>query len=58
MRDKSGWCERGTGVRPGEMAEQHAEHRIDTRKVLRTTVVIVGAGPAGLAVREEFENMV
>ncbi|MEI3422634.1 MAG: FAD/NAD(P)-binding oxidoreductase [Butyricimonas faecihominis] len=40
----------------GEMAEQHAEHRIDTRKVLRTTVVIVGAGPAGLAVREEFEK--
>lgn len=38
------------------MAEQHAEHRIDTRKVLRTTVVIVGAGPAGLAVREEFEK--
>ena len=40
----------------GEMAEQHAEHRIDIRKVLRTTVVIVGAGPAGLAVREEFEK--
>ena len=40
----------------GKMAEQHAEHRIDIRKVLRTTVVIVGAGPAGLAVREEFEK--
>ena len=40
----------------GKMAEQHAEHRIDIRKVLRTTVVIVGAGTAGLAVREEFEK--
>lgn len=26
------------------------------RKILRTTVVIIGAGPAGLAVREEFEK--
>lgn len=28
----------------------------DTKRILRTTVVIVGAGPAGLAVREEFNK--
>lgn len=28
----------------------------DKKKILRTTVVIVGAGPAGLAVREEFNK--
>ena len=28
----------------------------DRKKILRTTVVIIGAGPAGLAVREEFNK--
>ena len=40
----------------GEMATAHEEPAEASREVLRTTVVIIGAGPAGLAVREEFRK--
>lgn len=30
--------------------------RAEKKKILRTTVIIIGAGPAGLAVREEFNK--
>lgn len=43
-------------IAPGEMANGKETGEQTSRKVLRTTVVIVGAGPAGLAVREEFEK--
>lgn len=38
------------------MARKVKASSADKKKVLRTTVVIVGAGPAGLAVREEFNK--
>lgn len=38
------------------MAKKVKAPNADRKKILRTTVVIVGAGPAGLAVREEFDK--
>lgn len=38
------------------MARKVKSPNVDKKKILRTTVVIVGAGPAGLAVREEFNK--
>ena len=38
------------------MAKKVKSPVVDKKRVLRTTVVIVGAGPAGLAVREEFNK--
>lgn len=38
------------------MAKKTKAPAVDKKKILRTTVVIVGAGPAGLAVREEFNK--
>ena len=43
-------------IASGEMAKIKEPAPEISRKILRTTVVIVGAGPAGLAVREEFEK--
>lgn len=40
----------------GFMARKGKAAPADKKKVLRTTVVIIGAGPAGLAVREEFNK--
>ncbi|MDL2283075.1 FAD-dependent oxidoreductase [Odoribacter sp. OttesenSCG-928-G04] len=47
--------------RVDEMNESHLPEgngfsQVVQKKILRTTVVIVGAGPAGLAVREEFNK--
>lgn len=44
-----------------EIPENFMAHKVktgqaDKKKILRTTVVIIGAGPAGLAVREEFNK--
>lgn len=38
------------------MAKKTKTQATDKKRILRTTVVIVGAGPAGLAVREEFNK--
>lgn len=38
------------------MARKVKQPVADKKKILRTTVVIIGAGPAGLAVREEFNK--
>ncbi len=38
------------------MAKKVKQPAVEKKKVLRTTVVIIGAGPAGLAVREEFNK--
>lgn len=38
------------------MAKKGKTSPVDKKRVLRTTVVIIGAGPAGLAVREEFNK--
>lgn len=38
------------------MAKKVKSPVVDKKRILRTTVVIVGAGPAGLAVREEFNK--
>ena len=38
------------------MAKKTKAPAVDKKRILRTTVVIVGAGPAGLAVREEFNK--
>lgn len=38
------------------MAKKVKSPVVDKKKILRTTVVIIGAGPAGLAVREEFNK--
>lgn len=43
-------------VAEGFMAQKGKPAPADKKKVLRTTVVIIGAGPAGLAVREEFNK--
>lgn len=40
----------------GELPAVESEIRTEPRRVLRTAVVIVGAGPAGLAVREELKK--
>ena len=38
------------------MAKKTKAAVADKKKILRTTVVIIGAGPAGLVVREEFNK--
>ncbi|MEG0796125.1 MAG: FAD-dependent oxidoreductase [Odoribacter sp.] len=38
------------------MAKKQKNSVVDKKRILRTTVVIIGAGPAGLAVREEFNK--
>lgn len=38
------------------MPQEKGNERIDKKRILRTTVIIIGAGPAGLAVREEFNK--
>ncbi len=38
------------------MTKSETVSRIEKRKILRTSVVIIGAGPAGLAVREELNK--
>lgn len=38
------------------MAKKVKASPVDKKNILRTTVVIIGAGPAGLAVREEFNK--
>ncbi|MDR2414819.1 MAG: FAD-dependent oxidoreductase [Odoribacteraceae bacterium] len=43
-------------IAPGEMATAGKKRDDAPRKVLHARVVIIGAGPAGLAAREEFEK--
>lgn len=43
-------------IATGEMASFLESPKEGTREILRTSVVIIGAGPAGLAVREELEK--
>ena len=38
------------------MPQEKGNERIDKKRILRTTVIIIGAGPAGLAVRVEFNK--